>query len=115
MRERDNQKSGGAVDLTQIPSLKDLEKMEKDLHRELIDVEQHIYQTEQKYIKNTANGNIFKGWDANASAQRTNNANISNSGRGTRAAKNPNNDKLFFSLSSLSAPKTEKDYDSKFY
>ena len=83
------------------------------MHRELINVELNIYTTEQKYIKATLNnGNIFKGWDAGANATRPTNAVTATSGRG-RAAKNPNNEKLFFSLSSLSAPKTEKDFESK--
>ena len=87
--------------------------MEKDLHRDLIDVELGIYTTEKQYIgKTTHNGNIFKGWDAGANATRPTNAVTATTGRG-RAAKNPNNERLFFSLSSLSAPKTEKDEISK--
>ena len=88
--------------------------MEKKLHKELIEVEINIYNTEKNYIKATVNnGNIFKGWDAGASASRPTPAVTATSGRGSRTAKNPNNEKLFFSLSSLSAPKTEKDFESK--
>ena len=76
-------------------------------------IQQGIYTTEKQYIgKTTHNGNIFKGWDAGANATRPTNAVTATTGRG-RAAKNPNNERLFFSLSSLSAPKTEKDEISK--
>ena len=102
------------MDSQQIPSLQDLEKLEKKLHRELIEVEINIYNTEKNYIKATVNnGNIFKGWDAGANASRPTNAVTATSGRGSRTAKNPNNEKLFFSLSSLSAPKTDNDCTSK--
>ena len=100
---------------------------EKRLHKVLIETERDIYNTEMKYIKDTHAkgngrqhfiglirvllGNIFKGWDAGATAARPTTTTTLTTGR--RAARNPQHEKLFFTLSSLSAPKNDDDLKSK--
>ena len=119
---KENAKSGGAAqggsqENQTVATLKELEDFEKLLHKSLIETEKTIYETEIKYIKMTttsqsqSNGNIFKGWDAGATTARPTNTATLTSGR--RATRNPNHEKLFFSLSSLSAPKNDEDLKSK--
>ena len=107
--------ANGAQENQPIATLTQLEELEKELHGNLITTEKDIYNTEIKYIKLTqntsSNGNIFKGWDAGANATRPTNTITTTTGR--RAARNPNHEKLFFSLSSLSAPKNDEDLKSK--
>ena len=98
------------------PSLKELEDMERNLQKDLIKLENDIYVTETKYIRQTTQtgGNVFKGWEG------SNQQNTHKSGATyavvqgvTRRQNRHGNQEKFFTLSSLSAPQDDDHQKSK--
>lgn len=86
-----------------IPSLSELQDLERKLQGNLVKVENDIYVTETKYIKLTTHsgGNVFKGWEGGQTNHKPL-AIVALSGT-NRRNRNANQEK-FFTLSSLSAP-----------
>lgn len=79
-----------------------LQKKKKELRQELSAIEKQIYDLETQYLEETKDfGNIFTGWDAYLSADKS------------KAKKTINTEDRIFSLSSVTSPASRREESNK--
>ena len=80
-----------------------LQKKKKELRQELSAIEKQIFDLERQYLEETKDfGNIFTGWDAYLSADKS------------KAKKTINTEDRIFSLSSVTSPASRREEDRKY-